>query len=240
MNAKGASQGDADALSPRRERVRWVVRTISGAVLMAAILFWGSGSLAWPMGWVYLVSLVAIGLITAAVLDPSLLAERSRRRHPDQKPWDRVLFVLYGLTNGLAVPLLAALDRRFAWCGEVATWIQISALVVYGLGWVLGIWAMAANKYFAEVVRIQQDRGQTVTTAGPYRYVRHPGYLGGIASLLATPLLLGSIWSSLAGILGAALLLVRTALEDRVLQEELPGYADYARQVRHRLIPGAW
>jgi protein-S-isoprenylcysteine O-methyltransferase Ste14 len=89
-------------------------------------------------------------------------------------------------------------------------------------------------------VRIQAERGHRVVTGGPYQYVRHPGYVGGILHHLAAPLVLGSPWALIPGALGAAALMARTALEDRTLREELPGYADYAQRVCYRLVPGVW
>jgi protein-S-isoprenylcysteine O-methyltransferase Ste14 len=99
---------------------------------------------------------------------------------------------------------------------------------------------MAANAYFSMVVRIQEDRGHAVVTDGPYRFVRHPGYLGSILFALATPLVLGSLWAFVPCGLGAVLFIVRTALEDKTLQKELPGYREYAERVRYRLLPGIW
>ena len=99
---------------------------------------------------------------------------------------------------------------------------------------------MIANAYFSTAVRIQTDRGHTVCRTGPYRYVRHPGYLGFILQSIAVPILLGSLWALVPGIVAAALMVVRTALEDRTLQAELLGYQQYSREVRYRLIPGIW
>jgi protein-S-isoprenylcysteine O-methyltransferase Ste14 len=100
--------------------------------------------------------------------------------------------------------------------------------------------AMASNAYFAEGVRIQTERGHTVATGGPYRYVRHPGYTGAILAQLVTPCLLGSLWAWIPTLASAALYVVRTYLEDQTLQVELPGYPAYTQQTRYRLIPGVW
>jgi protein-S-isoprenylcysteine O-methyltransferase Ste14 len=104
----------------------------------------------------------------------------------------------------------------------------------------VALWAMAANPFFSEGVRIQRERGHTVARGGPYRYVRHPGYIGSGLILIGPALLLGSWWALLPASLGVAGYVLRTALEDRTLQSELEGYADYARQVRYRLLPGVW
>ena len=122
----------------------------------------------------------------------------------------------------------------------MAVWLQIAALAVYVAAWALQIWVMRANRYYSNVVRIQEDRGQRVVTAGPYAVLRHPGYLSGIVTELARPLVLGSLWGLLPGGLAALLLAVRTVLEDRTLRAALPGYAEYAQSVRYRLLPGVW
>jgi protein-S-isoprenylcysteine O-methyltransferase Ste14 len=129
---------------------------------------------------------------------------------------------------------------RFQWLLKIPLWVQIVALFVNALGWSLHIWAMVANRFHAKVVRIQSDRGQTVVTDGPYRYVRHPGYVGGIMLNFASPIMLGSLWALIPGVLGVLLLAIRTVLEDRMLLEELEGYKEYAQRVYYRLLPGIW
>jgi protein-S-isoprenylcysteine O-methyltransferase Ste14 len=99
---------------------------------------------------------------------------------------------------------------------------------------------MGANAFFSAVVRIQTDRGHQVADRGPYRFIRHPGYLGAIAFSLGVPLLLESWWALIPGLMSVILFLVRTHLEDQTLQEELPGYSEYAQKVRFRLFPGFW
>lgn len=96
------------------------------------------------------------------------------------------------------------------------------------------------SAFFSKVVRIQEDRGQRVVTRGPYRFVRHPGYVGTIIFELATAIMLGSLWAFIPGVLGASLTAVRTYLEGQTLQEELDGYEEYARHVSHLLLPGIW
>jgi len=219
---------------------RWIARTLVGSIVMGVILFGGAGTLRWLMGWVYAGSLLFVGILTAFLVDPGLLAERSNRRHQDQKVWDKALFPTYGMLHGLAIPLLSALDLRYGWEPELANWLVIGALVLFTAGWLINLWAMMTNKFFAEVVRIQSERGQEVVSRGPYRYIRHPGYLGGIAIALTTPLILGSLWGLLAGLAVAGLLILRTALEDRTLKEELAGYEGYTQSVRYRLVPGVW
>jgi protein-S-isoprenylcysteine O-methyltransferase Ste14 len=167
-----------------------------------------------------------------------MLAERAARTKQDAKRWDTVLLSVYGLLT-ICKHVVAGLDARNGW-SHMPTWLQILALAVAALSQALVTWAMTANAYFSKVVRIQEDRGHGVATGGPYRIVRHPGYLGTLAFEVFTPILLGSWWAWIPGLLSATLMLVRTALEDRTLQSELEGYKAYARQVRYRLIPGLW
>jgi protein-S-isoprenylcysteine O-methyltransferase Ste14 len=129
---------------------------------------------------------------------------------------------------------------RFGWSGNVPLPVYPTAAFVWVLGFALISWAMASNRFFSTVVRIQQEREHAVVTAGPYQYVRHPGYVGFTVMMLVTPLLLGSWWALIPVACAIVVIIVRTALEDRTLQTELAGYSDYAQRVRYRLLPGVW
>jgi protein-S-isoprenylcysteine O-methyltransferase Ste14 len=181
---------------------------------------------------------IAATAIVILRVNPDLLAERLGPRK-GAKRWDTAILSVLGIVQ-LARYIIAGLDQRFDWTGGFPLAAQIAALVLCVLGYALFVWAIASNAYFSQVVRIQFQRGHIVATGGPYRYVRHPAYAGAILYELAVPVLLSSWWSFIASALGAILLILRTALEDRTLKAELTGYADYARQVRHRLLPGAW
>ena len=138
--------------------------------------------------------------------------------------------------------IVAGLDRgRFHWSDGVPPWIRAIGLITLAAGYALCFWAMAVNRFFSSVVRIQSDRGQHVVASGPYAYVRHPGYLSGIVIILASGPALGS-WLAAVLVIASSLpfLLYRAVSEDRTLQAELPGYSDYARYVRWRLLPGIW
>ena len=102
------------------------------------------------------------------------------------------------------------------------------------------MWALAENRFFSSVVRIQTDRGHVVCDTGPYRIMRHPGYAGNILPLLGIVLALGSLWTIIPAVVALVIAIVRTALEDQTLQEELPGYREYAQRVRYRLLPGIY
>ena len=228
--------GKSDLASRIRKRMLQVVVQF---LVLAAILFISSGRLDWVWAWAYLGVGVTILAINVLVMPPEVIAERGRTDKEGIKSWDRVLTTLSILPT-LGTPIMAGLDVRFGWSPQLALAIQIVALVVWALAQGLFTWAMVSNRFFSTSVRIQADRGHTVASGGPYRYVRHPGYVGYIASSFATALALGSLWALIPAGLVMCLLVVRTAREDRTLQEELNGYKEYARQVRYRLLPGVW
>jgi protein-S-isoprenylcysteine O-methyltransferase Ste14 len=210
-------------------------------VLQAVILFLAAGRLDWTWAWVYLgIGLVSVSINGTILLrtSPETIAERGRPQ--ETKDWDKIVGGLWALVLFLVLPLVAGLDMRFGWTRELnAVWNLAGALVLAaGLG--LAGWAMIANAFFSTAVRIQSDRDQMVCRSGPYRFVRHPGYVGFVLQGLGTPILLGSLWALIPGIMAAALMTIRTSFEDRMLQAELPGYPDYAQQVRYRLVPGVW
>jgi len=118
--------------------------------------------------------------------------------------------------------------------------LQPVALVGYTAGMALAVWAMVSNRFFSPVIRIQHERGHTLVTAGPYRFVRHPGYVGAIVAMLCGGIVLGSWWALVPLAPFGILVLRRTVMEDRMLREQLAGYAGYAAQVRYRLLPGLW
>jgi protein-S-isoprenylcysteine O-methyltransferase Ste14 len=202
-------------------------------------LFISSGRLDWVWAWAYLGIGVGILIVNVLVMPPELIAERGRSNKEGVKGWDRVLTALTILPT-LAAPIVAGLDARFGWSPQLTLAIHLAGLAFMALGQGLFTWAMASNKFFSTSVRIQVERDHTVASGGPYRYVRHPGYVGYIVSMCATALALGSLWALIPAGIVMCLFVVRTALEDRTLQEELEGYKDYAQRVRHRLLPGVW
>ena len=221
--------------------VRYAVRETMGLAVMGSALFVSAGRIDWWPGWAALAVMAVWTAATAVVIlrtNPSLLAERLGPRK-GAKPWDTAILGLLGLAQ-LARYISAGLDQRYGWSGGFPTALQIAALVVCALGYALVVWATASNAFFSQVVRIQTERGHRVVSGGPYHYLRHPGYLGAIVYELTISFLLASGWAFAVSGLSAVLLIVRTVLEDRTLLAELPGYADYARQVRFRLFPGVW
>lgn len=197
----------------------------------------------WWEAWVYAVASV-LGFVLSRLLvarrHPDLLKERARSMQlPDTESWDRVLAPLLAL-GGILIVLVAGLDRRFEWTTPFAYAIRIASIIPLILGYVLGTWAMWENRFFSGVVRIQTDRGHHVVTTGPYRLVRHPGYAGALLAYLVTPVLLDSLWAFIPALLLLGVIVLRTMLEERTLRDALPGYRQYMKNTRFRLVPGVW
>jgi protein-S-isoprenylcysteine O-methyltransferase Ste14 len=225
-----------------RKRITLTLLNDSLSVVFAGVaMFWSAGRIDWWPAW----AVLAVWLAFFATMDilmirnnPDLLAERLAPPK-GAKTWDRAIMSILRLTQ-LARYILAGLDQRYGWTGGFPLAVQIAALTVCVLSDALFIWAMVSNTFFSQIVRIQSERGHVVATSGPYRHVRHPGYVGLILFELALSTLLASWWALFAGGVCVILLILRTALEDRTLQAELTGYEEYAHQVRYRLIPGVW
>jgi protein-S-isoprenylcysteine O-methyltransferase Ste14 len=215
-----------------------IVRGIAVPVLLLAGVFVAAGKLSYWQGWAYGASLLLLLLVNLLLLRHKLdLMEERLSPGKGTKWWDKVYFSittpLYFITLALA-----ALDvGRFRWSPSLPVWVYALSWAVYAVGNAVHFWAKATNRWFATVVRIQTDRGQVVCDTGPYRFVRHPGYTGGILFMIATPLILGSLAAIIPQAIAAGLLVARTYLEDKTLRAELPGYAEYTQRVRFRLMP---
>jgi protein-S-isoprenylcysteine O-methyltransferase Ste14 len=210
-------------------------------LLQAVLLFGSAGSLRWRPGWAYLGLYLLMLVLNAIVLlpnDQGLIEERGRAKE-GVPAWDRTFARIYALL-GPSILIVGGLNARFGWPPALPLWLQVLGGAIMALAYLLFARAMWANRFFSTAVRVQKDRGHTVVSSGPYRFVRHPAYAGSLALCLVTPLLLGSAWALIPGVLTDAAILVRTALEDATLQRELEGYSEYARRVRFRLIPGIW
>lgn len=234
---KHKEQGDRNRDTERNVHRRFM-QVIMQIVLFAVLLFVSAGGLLWPWAWIYLGIYVAGVIANAFILPKSVIEERGKSKE-NVKEWDKAITTL-SIFPGLGLFVVAGLDYRFGWSTKVSIWIQLASLVLMILGYALFVWAMVSNPFFSTAVRIQFDRDHKTATGGPYQYVRHPGYLGFIASNLATALVLGSLWALIPGAITAGLLIVRTALEDSTLHKELDGYKEYAEKVKYRLIPGIW
>jgi len=197
----------------------------------------------WWEAWFYAMVYI-LGFLISRYLawrkNPDILAERSKfLQHENPEQFDTIISPIMGITAGI-IPAIAGLDARFDAAIQFGAVIKTLSIILFLAGWILGSYALIENRFFSGMVRIQKDRGQHLVDTGPYRYVRHPGYVGGLLTYIATPFLLDSLWSLIPVVLTIVLLLLRTALEDKILQEKLEGYRGYAQKVRYRLIPGIW
>jgi protein-S-isoprenylcysteine O-methyltransferase Ste14 len=214
---------------------------VIGFIFEAVVLFLAAGTLNWVWAWVFLgIYIISVSINSAFMMrtSPETIAERGRPG--EMKDWDKVVSGLWSVAQFLLLPAVAGLDVRFGWTQGLSTAWHITGIVVFAAGLGLFGWAMITNAFFSTAVRIQSERGQTVCRSGPYRFVRHPGYVGTILQSIGIPFLLGSWWALIAGITAVALIILRTAFEDRTLLTELPGYQDFAKEIRYRLVPGVW
>jgi protein-S-isoprenylcysteine O-methyltransferase Ste14 len=218
-----------------------IIRSFISIIAMGAVIFTLAGRLDYWQGWLFfstfLVLMAAFGVFFTKKQD--LMQERIRPG-PGVKWWDKIIFVLF-VPMTFLVSLLAALDAgRFHLSPQLPIALYLVMFVLILVGYCIIYWAMWTNNFFSSRVRIQTDRGHHVVTEGPYRYVRHPGYVGMIIFTPASALLLGSIYALIPAAITIVLLVIRTYLEDITLKKELPGYTDYTKQVRFRLIPCIW
>lgn len=233
----------ADARKPRLERsgVNRIAQVLVSIVMMGLVLFLSAGRIDWIAAWIFL-GTYALMIFTVgswvARKHPDVVNERGKiARHA--RSWDKVLLTIY--TVMLFVLLgVAGLDAgRYGW-STLPLVVQIAGYGGFLLAMAVTYWAMASNPFLATIVRIQGDRGQYVVTTGPYRYVRHPMYAAILIMWPGVALLLGSWWALVPAVVIVVVFVIRTAREDKTLQAELPGYADYAQRTRYRLVPGIW
>jgi protein-S-isoprenylcysteine O-methyltransferase Ste14 len=222
-----------------------IARNMSIVLITCLPLFLAAGTWSWDWAWVYAVASfigwAALNIIVA-VENPGLFNQRGRPSKEvmaGAKRWDMVLLTLYTILM-FAVPIAAGLDFRNGWSAETSPAIHVCGITLLILGFIPLTWAMVANTFFEPTVKIQTERGHTVVDSGPYRFIRHPGYLGVMLHFIAVPFALGTWVALIPALLGTAIYVLRTALEDKMLRDELPGYADFAERTRYRLLPGVW
>ncbi|MFO1015259.1 MAG: isoprenylcysteine carboxylmethyltransferase family protein [Caulobacteraceae bacterium] len=223
--------------------IKLVLQTFVWAGLMVPLLFWPAGTLAWPGGWALIALLAGPGLLIGLWLarrDPGLLNERlGGPLQEGQKAWDRIFLALLMIGFHAWFVVMALDAKRYAW-SAVPVWAQVlgGALILIGYGGVM--WVYAANSFAAPVVRMQEERTQTVVDTGPYALVRHPMYAAAVLMFIGMPLTAGSLWGLVGTALIVPLLAVRIRGEEAMLRAELAGYEAYAAKVRFRLLPGVW
>lgn len=232
-------QGGGQTASSRQ----WI-RLVAVYLLIPLILLICGGDLGWWQAWLYSPLIIAAGIggrIWAERRHPGLTAARQDAENfRSTKTWDKVLAPLMAVSVGYPLVIVAGLDHRYGWSPEFPLWLNAVGFVLIVLGYAFASWALAENRFFFSTTIIRTDLGHSVCDSGPYRFVRHPGYAGNILPLFGIVLALGSVWTLIPAAAASMISVIRTALEDRTLQEELPGYRDYARRVRYRLIPGIY
>jgi protein-S-isoprenylcysteine O-methyltransferase Ste14 len=208
------------------------------------ILLVCGGDIRWWQAWVYSLLIFTAGVggrIWAERRHPGLMAERIRSlTASDVKAWDKVLAPLMALSVSFPLAIVAGLDHRFGWSPVFPIWLNITGISLTAIGYSFAAWALAENRFFSSMVRIQTDRGHVVCDSGPYRIVRHPGYAGNLLAMPGIVLALDSAWTLIPVGFALVVAVIRTALEDRTLREELPGYQEYSSHVSYRLFPGVY
>jgi protein-S-isoprenylcysteine O-methyltransferase Ste14 len=239
MSPISIDQKQGEATSPRQ----WLRIVVAYLLIPLALLACG-GDVGWWQAWVYSLLIVTAGVggrIWVERQHPGLLAERQNvENFKGAKSWDKVLAPLMALSVGFPLVIVAGLDHRYGWSPEFPLWLVGLGFILISFGYAFATWALVENRFFFTVVRIQTDQGHVVCDTGPYRIVRHPGYAGNIPPLVGIVLALSSVWTLIPAAIALIIAVMRTSLEDQTLQNELPGYGDYAARVRYRLIPGIY
>jgi protein-S-isoprenylcysteine O-methyltransferase Ste14 len=220
---------------------QWI-RLVLVYLFIPLVIFVFAWDLRWWQAWAYSVLVFIAGIlgrILAEKRHPGLLAERANfEKAEDVKPWDKILAPLMAFCIAFPLVIVAGIDHKNHWSPSFPLWVNILGLVLAACGYAFAVWALIENRFFSGQVRIQTDRGHTVCDTGPYRIVRHPGYLGNILPLAGIVMALSSLWAIIPAVFALIIVIIRTVLEDRTLQEELPGYREYARKIKYRLLPG--
>ena len=238
------SETPANNLATQTVSLRHWVRLVLVYGLIALILLFCAGDFGWWQAWGYSVLILASGIggrLWGEQRHPGLTADRQdAESFQKAKAWDKVLAPLMAVSISFPIVIVAGLDHRYGWSPEFPLWLSAIGFLLIALGYAFASWAFAENRFFFSVVRIATDQGHAVCDSGPYRFVRHPGYAGNLLALFGIVFALDSIWALVPVLVATIITVIRTALEDQALLEELPGYPDYAQRVRYRLIPAIY
>ena len=228
----------------RRSNLPSILLGLTSFIGLPLSLFLSAGRWDWLEGWIYVglsVFLTILSRVLMARKNPGLASERAHSLSAGNvKNWDRWIMPYVAVFGPLLVFITAGLNERWGWLPVMPLWLELLGILVLLLAVGISTWAMIVNRFFSGTVRIQTERGQHVIEDGPYRLVRHPGYLGGILGYMAMPLILGSVWAFIPAGVGILVTGLRTCLEDNTLRRELSGYEAYTGRTQYRLIPGIW
>lgn len=225
-----------------KDGIKYLFAPFRWTILMAVAFFFAAGRLnisrAWLAFGVHFFGAIVGGLLMWKFA-PGLANQRASVKQ-GTKSWDKVILTIYFLLVLLVIPVIAGLDiGRYQW-SQLSINYAIFGVALYLAFFLLFYWAMLANEHFEGSSRIQKDRAHRVIMNGPYGIVRHPGYVAMILASLADSLIIGSLYSLIPGVFAVIVTIIRTFLEDRMLQTELEGYTEYAKKIKYRLIPGIW
>lgn len=213
-----------------------------GFLVFIAFFFGTAGTFNWPEAWLYMIIQFSYSVILSVWLkknNPELLRDRMVFLKKNAKSWDKAI-VFGTIPFFIALLVIPGLDAvRYQWSHVSFVPKTISFLVIIA-SLTLVFWVMKENAFLSRTVEIQKERQHKVITSGPYKYVRHPMYVGVITLFFVLPLALGSIYGLIPGAFLAIGIIIRTHLEDRTLHKELPGYKEYAERTKYRLLPGVW
>jgi len=238
-NTSAVEQASAPpALNP----ARGLVQLIGASAWWTSSIFLSAGRLDWMRGWISVVLWVTGMTIIGVVgyrYNPAVMNARAQRHRKDTKHFDKVFWAFY-FPLVFSQPAVAGLDvKRFGW-SSIALGLAYPGAIAFVLGILMIAWVLRVNPFAEATVRIQRDRGQSVVDSGPYRFVRHPMYIGACLMYLGMPLVLGSVAALVLGVVIVALMIWRTSREDLTLRQELPGYEEFTKRARYRLLPGVW
>lgn len=242
MRVASATELQTEAAPPRA----WTLTKLLQFLVMLSVWIGGgllaAGTFRWLRGWIFTVAMLSGYAIMGLYVhrkNPGVLSARAEWSHGDTQRFDKLFFLLFAPLY-MAQPAVAGLDAvRFRWSSMPFATVYLG-LALQACGMAFIAWAMAVNPFAERTVRIQSEKQHVTVTAGPYRIVRHPMYLGALAMFTATGLVFGSWWTLLIGLVLSLLFVWRTAMEDRFLLRALPGYNEFAQSTRYRLIPGVW
>lgn len=231
-----------DAKKLNIQGIRGTIREFALIIIAAIILFGSAGTLNWARGWIYISITFLYQIIyisTLLIVNPQLLNERGNLNWKETKLHDKYFTIFYPIF-GFSAIIVAGLDViRCKWSNIPLITIYPSILVFIFFSFI-ALWAFVSNSHCILTYRNDKVPDQQVCTTGPYRYIRHPGYLCAIITSLCYPFILGSLYSLIPILLNVTLLMIRTYYEDKTLRIELKGYDEYSRKTKYRLFPYLW
>jgi protein-S-isoprenylcysteine O-methyltransferase Ste14 len=231
MKEKLTKSGIKAFLAP----IRWIIIT-------GLVFFLASGEINILRAWIYIGIYTIGGLIIGIMLmkkSPRLLNDRGKMQE-GTKQFDKYIILTYFLFAIVITPFVAGIDRRFNLIELLPSFYLYIGIILYIFSTIFSIWPMLHNPFFEGTIRIQKEKNHNVINTGPYKIVRHPGYLGMLLGSTSLPLALGSILAFIPLVIMIVLIIIRTYYEDTTLQNELIGYAEYSKEVKYRLIPFIW